>query len=477
LRTPLAIIKQLLLLIYDEVVGTINDRQREILVKTRHNLDRLKNIIDKMLDISVIESKRFRFRYSLVNFNDLLMESKDYFKELTHENNISLVYQVPKKEVNIFIDSERITQIINNLITNAIKFTRPGGRIKVEVRTLETKVRVAVIDTGIGIAKGELYRVFDRFVQVSQDEEFEKRGVGLGLSIVKELVEKHGGEIWVESQLGKGSKFYFTLPRFYTANVVKKNMKAKINQLLDKYKSVYLINMLIVDYDDFQKRIEIDPKKLVRQLKNIFDSSFHDVFKKDQEKHLIITDLYKGRYSIIFPEAEAKKVNMFCDIVKETTKSYFIKNKISDVFIALGILAYSPRTKVQKKQQIPGNLNIKEIYIGSEMRRSKRISYKATVEILAPKYARQTTEAVNISKNGMCVVLFRQMKTDTKMKFRLKLLRKKKPIVISARVCWIKKDARLPGDTVDKYRTGLEFTSINFDDRETLLKELRLYYE
>ncbi len=225
LRTPLAVIKEAVMLSLDEIVGPINEKQRGVLGKARQNIERLKNIIEELLDISRIENMRLKLHFSLICLNDLLRDSSEFFGKLALEKGITLEYDLPKTEVNIFIDTERINQVISNLISNAIKFTENGGRIKVELKVLEAKVRVGVIDTGIGIASSDLPKLFDKFVQVSKVPGIEKKGLGLGLSIAKELIERHGGEVWVESKLGVGSKFYFTLPRFYTLKVLDKQLR------------------------------------------------------------------------------------------------------------------------------------------------------------------------------------------------------------------------------------------------------------
>ena len=478
LRTPLAIVKQLVMLIYEETAGPLTHKQKEILVKTRHNIDRLKNIIDQLLDISRIERKKLSLHYSLVNLNDLLKDSAEFFNEMAGEKNITLNYHLPKNEIIIFIDAERIIQIVTNLINNAIKFTEENGTIDVEVKVLETKVRIGVIDTGIGIAAEDLPKVFSKFVQVSKSESTEKKGVGLGLSIVKELVEKHGGEIWAESRLGVGSKFYFTLPRYYTANILAQEVKDKINRLLDEGLSVYLINLLIVNYDEFKKKIHVGPLKLFNDLKDIMNSVFQELFKREKGRQQIsITDMHRGRYSIIFPKVTAQKVNAYCELLREKTKNYFTRNRIDNVFIAMGILSYPSRQETLREEKDLDNLIIKEIYIGSEIRRYKRINYKTTIAVSFPDGRKSAFQTVDISQGGICFTSDTSLATDTEVKIQVELLKKKASITAKARVAWIKKVERLPTDNTDKYKIGLEFTKMENKDKAVLSKELKLYYE
>jgi len=478
LRTPLAIVHQLLLLIYDETAGPLNDKQREILVKIRYNMDRQKNIIDKMLDISRLESKELSFRYSLANIKDLLEDSKDFFKELAAEKNIKLSYDLPDEDINIFIDAERVIQIITNLINNAIKFTGENGEIKVEVKLLEHKVRIGVRDTGIGIAKPDLARVFDKFVQVSQSDAAKRQGIGLGLTIVKKLVEKHGGEIWIESEPGAGSRVYFTLPRFYTANLLGPGVKAKINQLLEDHKSVYLINLLIIDWEAFRKRIEVAPETLFKELKKIVGLTYEELFGAGGTKQrIIITDMQEGKYSVIFPHTAKEKVSDFCELLKERTKNYFIKNKIENVFIALGILSYFSEEEGSGKPDGSLNLHFKEIYIGAEMRRSKRMDYKTTIDIIAPEKETQMSATLDLSQHGACFVSRGLLATDAEIEVRIALLKKKKTISAKARVAWLAKLEHRPGEILEKYKIGLEFIDMSKEDREILSSELKLYYE
>ncbi|GEM_PF-550754 len=478
LRTPLAVINQLLLLIYDETAGPVNDKQREILVKVRQNIDRQTNIINKMLDISRIEGKELMLRYSLVNINDLLMDSKEFFQEMAAEKKIKLDYSLPEGDVSLFIDAERVIQVVSNLINNAIKFTGENGQITVEVSVLRDKVRVGVKDTGIGIAKEDLSRVFDKFVQVSADEAGRKQGIGLGLTIVKELVEKHGGEIWIESKVGEGSKFYFTLPRFYTANILSKHMKDKINKLLEGSGSVHLINLLIVNWEAFKKRIDMGPVKLFKELQEIAEQVYKQLFpSKDGKQKIILTDMQEGKYSIIFPQATDKKVMVFCELLKERTKSYFIKNEIENVFIALGMLYYSVPHHLEDGREHVSNLKIKEMYIGAEMRRSKRINYKTEIEVIVSETEKQISETVDLSLHGVCFISREPLKTDAKVTVSVELLKKGKKIVAKGRVAWLSKLERQPRDISDKYKIGVQFTHMSEEDHKVLVSELRLYYE
>ncbi|UCH12037.1 MAG: PAS domain-containing protein [Candidatus Omnitrophota bacterium] len=476
LRTPLSIIKQLVMLIFNETTGPINKKQRETLKRTKDNIERLKKIVDELLDISKIERGRFKLHYSLVNLNDLLKDSLGFFKKFSQDKGIVLDYHLPRKEINIFIDVERTNQVLSNLIDNAIKFTEQNGKILVEVKVMENKVRIGVIDTGIGIAKGDLPRLFNKFVQVSKNSNEQRKGIGLGLSLVRELVERQGGEIWVESKLGVGSKFYFTLPRFNEPEVLDKQIKGRINNLLDKDISVYFINLIIVNFKELKKAILIRPRRMFKDLEVIIDGTLKQTCQSNIERpqQIVLTDIQNGKCNVIFSGITEKKANQVFNLLKDKIKKYLIKNKVKDAFVALGILSYPHRAGPSAAEQIPAKIYIKKINIGLEKRRFKRVLYETDIEILHPEDKTGSSQTVDISEGGICFVTDNLLETDSQIKIRLEFPKSKKTIYTKAHVAWRKMMERLPGQPTNRYKLGLEFINLKNKDREILRKELKL---
>jgi PAS domain S-box-containing protein len=475
MRTPLAIIKDIIMLLIDGIVGPIKEKQKELLMKAKDNIARLNHIIEELLDISRIESGKIKMHYSLINLNDLLMDSSAFFKKLAEEKGIDLGYNLPRSQINIFIDAERINQVIANLINNAIKFTEQNGKINVEVKIFETKVRVGIIDTGIGITKQDLPKIFNKFVQLSTRSQAERKGIGLGLSIAKELVEKNGGEIWVESELGVGSKFYFTLHRFYTDKVLSKDIRDEINNLLEKNIPVYLINLLVINYTEFKKRLNIEPRELFEDLRAVIEETFKRFcYAGRKELQIILQDYKEGELGILFSKAKEEESAKFCNLVKDRIKKYFTKNRLENVFINLGVLSYPSKFHAIITQQILANVSIKKICIGSEIRRFPRIPYRIDIEVLIPENKVESCRTVDISEGGVCFENGCRLKTDAQIQTKLKFPKEKEPVSIRARVAWIKNIniEELPKGSA-KYRLGLEFINLKNRDKKIISKFIK----
>ncbi|MCX5696988.1 MAG: ATP-binding protein [Candidatus Omnitrophica bacterium] len=464
LRTPLAIIKEAIGVVIDGLAGPVNSQQKDFLNRAGNNIGRLKNLIDDLLDISRIETGRLRLHYSLVNLNDLIVDSADHFRRLAFDKGVKLQYQLPKKEINIFVDAERTVQIVNNLIDNALKFTEEKGEVRVRVDILEDKVRVAVFDTGVGIGKEDLPKLFNRFVQVSRVAGAGKKGVGLGLSIVKELVHKHGGEIWVESKSGVGSRFYFTLPRIHSVNILNGDTRDRVNNLLNDGKRVYLINLLVIN----SREIKIDTLKLINDLKNIVEQAFRLVASTGEGGFRINSaDTRRAEFSVIFPDATDKKVSLAVDFLKEKIRDYFIKNRVMNLFVNIGKFPYV------EKEEDAGNFHIKNVHIGFEKRNFKRVDCNGDMEIcFSDRSIGLSVQTVDISQGGICFLSKGQLKTNKLIEVKLRSSKSKAPVSFKARVAWIKPIEESRGK-VNKYKIGAEFSGIKGKSKKELLRLIK----
>ncbi|MBU1996022.1 MAG: response regulator [Candidatus Omnitrophica bacterium] len=212
LRTPLAISTECINLILDGVVGKINEEQKELLNASKDNLHRLHTIVNDLLDISKIESGEITLRKTIVDLKSTMNKiTDDYQKVLdTKQQKIKTIF--PDNEMFFFIDEEKIIQVVTNLLNNAHKFTPEGGEIELEIAGQGGGCLCRVSDTGVGIEKDNISKLFDKFTQFGRIHGPGIKGTGLGLTISKSLIDLHGGQIWAESEIGKGTNFFFTLP-------------------------------------------------------------------------------------------------------------------------------------------------------------------------------------------------------------------------------------------------------------------------
>ena len=212
LRTPIASIKGYVDVILDGDAGDLNETQRDFLTIVARNNERLLMLINDLLDISRIESGSVRMDKRIVRADELVRSIASQMRGLFEEKEIRLVVECPEELPTIYADPGRIEQALANLLTNAAKFTPKKGKVQLAAQVSAGSIVFSVADTGCGIAEDEQARVFEKFYRASNAESSQVRGCGLGLSIVKSIVERHGGRAWVESTLGVGSTFYLALP-------------------------------------------------------------------------------------------------------------------------------------------------------------------------------------------------------------------------------------------------------------------------
>jgi PAS domain S-box-containing protein len=212
LRTPLTAIKASADNMLDNLVGPLSEKQTRYLLRIKNNADRLARLINDVLDLSRIEAGRVDLRPSDLDLTALAQEVVEQVRPMTLEKLIRLEVTSCDGDCVSWADRDKVAQVLMNLIGNAVKFTAPHGAITVTIKRIADWMHIAVTDTGPGIAAEDVDRVFNKFYQVAHAGEQKARGTGLGLAICKALVEMHGGRIWVESEINKGSTFAFTLP-------------------------------------------------------------------------------------------------------------------------------------------------------------------------------------------------------------------------------------------------------------------------
>ena len=211
-RTPLTSLREANNLLLDGIAGKTTEKQQRLLKITKEESEKLIKMINDFLDLSKMEAGMIRYNFVPSDINIVFENAINEIRLLAESKEIDLKLETQKRLPIVFMDSEKIKQVMINLLSNAVKFTPNGGKISVVARTEDSNIYVEVKDTGMGIAKENLLKIFDKFQQVDTGINHKLRGTGLGLSIAKHIVVTHNGRIWAESRLGKGSTFKFVLP-------------------------------------------------------------------------------------------------------------------------------------------------------------------------------------------------------------------------------------------------------------------------
>ena len=211
LKTPLTSIRMAIHLLLEEKVGLLTEKQAELLVAAREDSDRLHGILNNLLDISRIESGRVKMEFRAVSPREMAMEALESFRTAAHDQGVTLDVELPEDLPEVWADTTRISHVFGNLLSNALKYTPPGGKVTLSARAEEHGVTFSIADTGKGIPSHYLPRIFEQFFRVP--DQGPQTGAGLGLAIVKEIVGAHGGTVSVDSIEGKGSTFSFALKR------------------------------------------------------------------------------------------------------------------------------------------------------------------------------------------------------------------------------------------------------------------------
>lgn len=231
LRTPITPLKTALQIISSGRAGAVTESMNKFLTMANKNIESFAKIINDLLDMSKIEAGKMDYKFSSTNFEKIIDYVISQQNNVAEEKGLKLTTTFDDNFASVFADSSRMTQVLNNLLSNAIKFTREGGTIDISTKIVDAKdincpecfadeikklkgkyIQVCVKDEGIGIEEENLPKVFDQFKQLESSLSREVGGTGLGLPIVRKILDAHNGAIWAESKINEGSSFYFVLP-------------------------------------------------------------------------------------------------------------------------------------------------------------------------------------------------------------------------------------------------------------------------
>ncbi len=338
LKTPLTTIQTTLDIVITGRAGALTENMVKFIGMCKKNVERLKGIINDLLDLSKIEAGKMDFKFENIKINQVVEYVKNNLDGMAREKKINLVTTLEDDFADIYADSGRLEQVLINLVSNALKFTKENGKIEIRTKVVDASeiypvdvfddilsrlkgkyLQVLVKDNGIGIKHENLKHIFDEFAQIEGSMQRKVGGTGLGLSIVKKLLEAHNGVIWCNSMPDKGSSFYFAIPVADDKNRFlidfKQNLKnAKINN-----KSVALIS--------------------IKSDRSFLEALLKDVIKSEYIKEYLIEDSPEGS-NLLFYVDDGNKV--FVDFLKKQVKEYLnmYKNIYSDCDIIFGYGIY-----------------------------------------------------------------------------------------------------------------------------------------
>lgn len=363
LRTPLNGIIGLADSMINGAVGDLTDEAKTNLKLIVSSGKRLENLVNDILDFSKLKEKNINLKLDSINVYQLVENMLYVFIMLKGEKNLEIINSVPKDLPYAYCDVDRIEQILYNIVGNAVKFTRKG-KIEISAKDTEKELIISIEDTGIGIPENKIDSIFKSFEQVDGSVEREYGGTGLGLSISKKLIELHNGTIWVESKLGKGTKFYFTLPKSTrnTKDILKKQDSLTIFHENLESESVVTIPEKLKD--KFGKILIVDDEYTnIKVLENYLKVYSFEIESVSSGKDAIakIQNSKKWEYSLVILDIMMPEVSGYevCEQIRTKFSMYELpvamlsaKNLEEDIVRGLKIGANDYLSKPVARQEL-----------------------------------------------------------------------------------------------------------------------------
>lgn len=347
LRTPLTPINNSLEIILNGQAGPITPEALNFISMTKRNIQRLSAIIEDLLDLSRIQTGKLDLKYKVIDILPSIELLEKTFSQSALEKNINFSFEISEKLPEIYGDSRRIEQILTNLVSNSLKFTQQDGQIKISANVVSDNdinkdeliapntilkgdyIKISVQDNGIGINKKDIPKIFDKFSQIESSLNRNKGGVGLGLTITKQLIDSHFGAIWVESEEKIGSTFNVLLPVFDKLKMFKMDLSKALISNSD-------IGVIKIAYDKDLDLIE----KLKEQNMLNFTKLSKEVVIEEEEKNIYLAFVPKitlNSFDSLFELIKdfSNKVKADYDIMLNKVHCSQFENNIEEIFDAL----------------------------------------------------------------------------------------------------------------------------------------------
>ncbi len=336
LRTPLTSINSALEIILKGSAGDINETMEKFLNLAKRNVERLSAIIYDLLDLSKIEAGKMEFRFEKTNINLPVELVKNTLESLAKEQNITIKMNLAQDLDLVYIDTQRMEQVLTNLVSNAIKFTRENGTIEItssRIKSSEIKnnpffeslpdhlseeyIKIAVKDNGIGIAPENWSKVFEQFKQIENSLSRKVGGSGLGLPIAKRLMDAHKGFIWLESELNKGSTFYLAIPVMNEKEIFIHSLEQDIQKAKQEHMNISLIALCEIKHDEKSLINDVLNENIIRKTAQFKELTTYKADRKYYYSYAVDID------SFVY-DFEVRKLDTFIKTLNKENEGYDI---------------------------------------------------------------------------------------------------------------------------------------------------------
>jgi len=291
LRTPLTVVREGVSQLRDGLLGPVPGNQMSMLDMVLQNSDRLGRIIEELLDVSKLEAGKVRLHRKLCDMTELVNEVAANFKVIAQKRKMEILTEFSSSKIEIYIDRDKIVQVLTNLINNALKFT-DEGYVKVHLSAREGFVECKVSDTGKGISKEDLPRAFQKFRQFAREVGPGDRGTGLGLSICKKLVELHHGRVKIESIPMKGTVVTLQLPQYTHRDLFKDSIGQAMSRCVEDESHLSIIIFDVLDFEALEKKLGAKQvERIIIKLERIINDALRrvaDVAIKDTKAIMVL---------------------------------------------------------------------------------------------------------------------------------------------------------------------------------------------
>lgn len=324
LRTPLLIIKESIAQVLEGLKGELNPEQKQFLSIGKRSVNRLNGLIENLLDISKIESGHIRIKRQMTDIRPIVKSVKRMEDDSATAKSIELSLEIGDDIKDVFIDTHKIKEVLSRLIDNAIKFTKAGGKIIIKAEDIDDVLHLSVIDNGVGIPPENVGKIFEKFEKLNLVPVSGVASIGIGLAIVKEYVELHGGKVTVESEVDKGSTFTVMLPRFYEDKYLSEYLKDQLKILESRKESMAVFGFLINDY---KKLVRVKGRQFIDDL---LDKLKHDIKLCVEKPILEMISVFRKGELLVFIVCDDKEskhnLELFRNLAIDTENS-FAENK------------------------------------------------------------------------------------------------------------------------------------------------------